>query len=128
MIYNSRKHSYRELPMRFAELGTVYRYERSGVLHGMERVRGFTQDDSHVFCTPRPARDEVIGDPRPDGLLLQTFGYDTAATWRPVPRTSTSAPTRSGRSRPTRCAGARARGCPTKSTRAAARSTRPRST
>ncbi|TMQ62062.1 MAG: threonine--tRNA ligase, partial [Candidatus Eisenbacteria bacterium] len=51
MIYKTRKHSYRELPVRYAELGTVYRYERSGVLHGMERVRGFTQDDSHIFCT-----------------------------------------------------------------------------
>ena len=51
MIYNTHKHSYRELPIRYAELGTVYRYERSGVLHGMERVRGFTQDDSHIFCT-----------------------------------------------------------------------------
>ena len=59
MIYNTHRHSYRELPVRYAELGTVYRYERSGVLHGMERVRGFTQDDSHVFCTPDQLLDEV---------------------------------------------------------------------
>jgi len=52
MIYKSRLRSYRDLPLRFAELGTVYRYERSGVLHGMLRVRGFTQDDSHIFCRP----------------------------------------------------------------------------
>src|SRR3989338_1333117 len=50
LIFNSRRHSYRELPVRFAELGTVYRYERSGVMHGLARVRGFTQDDAHIFC------------------------------------------------------------------------------
>src|ERR687894_1789003 len=57
MIYKNRVHSYRDLPIRLAELGTVYRYERSGTLHGMLRVRGFTQDDSHIFCTP-----EQVGD------------------------------------------------------------------
>src|SRR5678815_652036 len=61
MIYKTKKHSYRELPIRMAELGTVYRYEKSGVLHGMERVRGFTQDDSHVFCTPDQLESEVLG-------------------------------------------------------------------
>jgi threonyl-tRNA synthetase len=76
MIYNSRKHSYRELPLRFAELGTVYRYERSGVLHGMERVRGFTQDDSHVFCTPDQLEDEVIAILDLMDFLLKTFHYD----------------------------------------------------
>jgi threonyl-tRNA synthetase len=76
MIYNSRKHSYRELPIRYAELGTVYRYERSGVLHGMERVRGFTQDDSHIFCTPDQLQSEVIGVLDLMEFLLQTFGYD----------------------------------------------------
>ena len=55
-IYKSKLRSYRELPFRFAELGTVYRFERSGVLHGLMRVRGFTQDDAHLFCRPRPAR------------------------------------------------------------------------
>jgi threonyl-tRNA synthetase len=56
MIYKSNVRSYRELPVRYAELGTVYRYERSGTLHGMLRVRGFTQDDAHIFCMP----DQVI--------------------------------------------------------------------
>ncbi len=78
MIYNTRKHSYRELPIRFAELGTVYRYERSGVLHGMERVRGFTQDDSHIFCTREQLADEVAGILDLMDTLLQTFGYQYA--------------------------------------------------
>jgi threonyl-tRNA synthetase len=76
MIYNSRKHSYRELPVRFAELGTVYRYERSGVLHGMERVRGFTQDDSHIFCTPDQLQSEIEGVLALMHLLLTTCGYE----------------------------------------------------
>ena len=75
MIYNARKHSYRELPIRFAELGTVYRYERSGVLHGMERVRGFTQDDSHIFCTPDQLQSEVQDVLDLMHHLLTTFGY-----------------------------------------------------
>jgi len=58
-IYNSNLHSYRELPIRLAELGTVYRYERSGVLHGLMRVRGFTQDDAHIICTPDQLNSEV---------------------------------------------------------------------
>ena len=76
MIYNSRKHSYRDLPVRFAELGTVYRYERSGVLHGMERVRGFTQDDSHIFCTPEQLQSEIEGVLKLMDLLLKTCGYE----------------------------------------------------
>jgi threonyl-tRNA synthetase len=76
MIYNSRKHSYRELPLRYAELGTVYRYERSGVLHGMERVRGFTQDDSHIFCTPDQLQSEIEGVLSLMDLLLKTCGYE----------------------------------------------------
>ena len=59
MIYKGQVHSYRELPVRYAELGTVYRYERSGTLHGMLRVRGFTQDDAHIFCTHDQVVDEV---------------------------------------------------------------------
>ncbi|MDZ4181920.1 MAG: threonine--tRNA ligase [Candidatus Cloacimonadaceae bacterium] len=58
-IYNANHHSYRELPIRLAELGTVYRYERSGVLHGLMRVRGFTQDDAHIICTPEQLDSEV---------------------------------------------------------------------
>ena len=76
MIYNTRKHSYRELPLRYAELGTVYRYERSGVLHGMERVRGFTQDDSHIFCTPDQLASEVEGILDLMDHLLKTYGYE----------------------------------------------------
>jgi len=60
-IFKSRPKSYKELPLRMAELGTVYRYERAGTLHGLTRVRGFTQDDSHIFCTPEQVIDEVRG-------------------------------------------------------------------
>jgi len=60
MMYKSRLHSYRDLPLRWAELGTVYRYERSGVLHGLMRVRGFTQDDAHIFCTPEQIEGEIV--------------------------------------------------------------------
>ncbi|GAI47775.1 unnamed protein product, partial [marine sediment metagenome] len=60
LIYKTRLHSYRELPLRYAELGTVYRYERSGVLHGLSRVRGFTQDDAHIFCRFDQLEDEVV--------------------------------------------------------------------
>jgi len=75
-IYKSRMRSYRDLPIRLCELGTVYRYERSGVLHGMLRVRGFTQDDSHIFCTPDQVVDEVVGviDFMVD--IMKVFGYD----------------------------------------------------
>jgi threonyl-tRNA synthetase len=75
MIYKSRLHSYRDLPIRLAELGTVYRYERSGVLHGMLRVRGFTQDDSHIFCTPAQLENEIIGVLDLVDHLMKTFGY-----------------------------------------------------
>ena len=60
-IYNFKPHSYKELPIRIAEFGTVYRYEQSGELHGMTRVRGFTQDDAHIFCTIDQVKDEVLG-------------------------------------------------------------------
>jgi threonyl-tRNA synthetase len=75
LIYKSRKHSYRELPIRLAEMGTVYRYERSGVLHGMDRVRGFTVDDSHIFCTPEQLAGEVSGILDLMDFLLKSFGY-----------------------------------------------------
>lgn len=75
MIYKSRLRSYRDLPLRFAELGTVYRYERSGVLHGMLRVRGFTQDDSHIFCTKEQLESEIIGIIDLIDLMMSTFGY-----------------------------------------------------
>ena len=75
-IYKSRTRSYRELPIRWAELGTVYRYERSGVLHGLLRVRGFTQDDAHIFCRPEQLQDEIIGVIRFVLYMLKTFGFE----------------------------------------------------
>jgi len=74
-IYKTRKRSYRELPLRWCELGTVYRYERSGVLHGMLRVRGFTQDDAHIFCTPEQLEDEIVGVYELADFLLSAYGY-----------------------------------------------------
>jgi threonyl-tRNA synthetase len=74
-IYQSRKRSYRELPMRLAEMGTVYRYERSGVLHGMLRVRGFTVDDSHIFCTEEQMSAEVEGVLELLDTMMRDFGY-----------------------------------------------------
>ncbi len=76
LIYKSRLRSYRELPIRFAELGTVYRYERSGVLHGMMRVRGFTQDDAHIYCTRDQVLDEIKGVLDLVVAFLRTFGYE----------------------------------------------------
>ncbi len=76
MIYKSQLRSYRELPVRLAELGTVYRYERSGTLHGMLRVRGFTQDDSHIFCRPDQLHDEVVGVLDLAMYFAKVFGYD----------------------------------------------------
>jgi len=73
-IYDSRPRSYRELPMRLAEYGTVYRYEKSGVLHGLTRVRGFTQDDAHIFCTPEQAPDEVDRALKFSLYVLRTMG------------------------------------------------------
>ena len=74
LIYADRQHSYRDLPVRLGELGTVYRYERSGVMHGLFRVRGFTQDDAHIFCTPDQIEDEIVN-------CLQ-FAIDTLNTYR----------------------------------------------
>ncbi len=76
MAYKSRLRSYRELPLRWAELGTVYRYEKSGTLHGLMRVRGFTQDDAHIICTPEQMNDEVAEVLRFSLYMLRTFGFD----------------------------------------------------
>ena len=76
LIYKSRRRSYRELPVRMAELGTVYRYERSGVLHGLMRVRGFTQDDAHIFCMPEQLEDEVQACVEFAFAVLSAFGFD----------------------------------------------------
>jgi threonyl-tRNA synthetase len=75
MIYKTRGHSYRDLPLRWAELGTVYRYERSGVLHGLLRVRGFTQDDAHIICTPDQVMDEIKEVLRFSLFMWKTFGF-----------------------------------------------------
>ena len=75
LIYKTKLRSYRDLPMRYAELGTVYRYERSGVLHGMLRVRGFTQDDSHIFCTQDQAMEEIFKVLDLVDFMMKTFGY-----------------------------------------------------
>ncbi|MCX7655995.1 MAG: threonine--tRNA ligase [Treponemataceae bacterium] len=75
MIYKTRQHSYRDLPLRWAELGTVYRYERSGVLHGLLRVRGFTQDDAHIICTPDQIEGEIREVLRFSLYIWKTFGF-----------------------------------------------------
>jgi threonyl-tRNA synthetase len=77
MIYKTSQHSYRELPLRYAELGTVYRYERSGVLHGLSRVRGFTQDDAHIFCRFDQLEDEVAGVLALALFMIDTFGFNS---------------------------------------------------
>ena len=74
-VYRRRLRSYRELPVRYCELGTVYRYERAGVLHGLLRVRGFTQDDSHIFCRPDQLEDEINGVLDLGLHLLRSFGF-----------------------------------------------------
>jgi len=75
-IYKSHTRSYRELPIRWAELGTVYRFERSGVLHGLLRVRGFTQDDAHIFCTPDQIESEILGVIELMTFILKGFGFE----------------------------------------------------
>src|SRR5258707_709741 len=76
LIYKARLHSYRKLPVRLAELGTVYRYERSGVLHGLLRVRGFTQDDAHIFCMPSQIESEVEACVDFAFAVMKNFGFD----------------------------------------------------
>jgi threonyl-tRNA synthetase len=76
LIYADKQHSYRDLPVRLGELGTVYRYERSGVLNGLFRVRGFTQDDAHIFCTRDQIEDEVVSCLQFAVDTLTTYGFD----------------------------------------------------
>jgi threonyl-tRNA synthetase len=76
VIYQSTRRSYRELPLRIAEFGTVYRYEKSGTLHGLLRVRGFTQDDAHIFCQPSQVLDEVINTLDVAEFILKSFGFE----------------------------------------------------
>ncbi|MDI6756854.1 MAG: threonine--tRNA ligase [Endomicrobiia bacterium] len=80
-IYRSRLYSYRDLPLRWAELGTVYRYEKSGVLHGLMRVRGFTQDDAHIFCAPEQVASEIREVLRFTLTMWKTFGFDEAKAY-----------------------------------------------
>jgi threonyl-tRNA synthetase len=76
LVFKSRQRSYRELPLRLFELGNVYRYERAGTLHGLMRIRGFTQDDSHIFCTPEQAPDEIASLLDFVLSVLRAFGFD----------------------------------------------------
>lgn len=76
LIYKSKQRSYRELPLKYAELGTVYRYERSGVLHGLLRVRGFTQDDAHIFCTPEGLKEEIEDVLELAHFMMKKFGFE----------------------------------------------------
>jgi len=111
-IYQTRLRSYRDLPLRYAELGTVYRYERSGVLHGLSRVRGFTQDDAHIFCRPDQLEEEVVGVLDLALFMIDTFGFQnyqlllstrpekyagTAEIWEEATETLRRALERSGR-------------------------------
>ena len=111
MIYKAKPRSYRDLPVRLAEFGTVYRFEQSGELSGMTRVRGFTQDDAHIFCTEEQVADEFRGCLEMTQSVLASLGMDrlSRAAWLPRPEraTSTSAARRSGtgpRRRSRRCA------------------------
>jgi len=87
LVYQSSLRSYRDLPIRLAEFGTVYRYEKSGTLHGMLRVRGFTQDDAHIFCRPDQVKDEVQATLDLAQKILHAFGFDefkvTLSVWDP---------------------------------------------
>ncbi|WP_233581246.1 threonine--tRNA ligase [Acidipila sp. EB88] len=92
LIYKNSPKSYRDLPVRYAELGNVYRYERSGTMHGLLRVRGFTQDDAHIFCTPAQIEDEVVACIDFAQSVLTTFGFTDfkveLSTWDPKDRAS----------------------------------------
>src|ERR1700681_259970 len=92
LIYKDSLKSYRDLPVRLGELGTVYRYERSGVMHGLLRVRGFTQDDAHIFCTPEQIEKEITDCVEFARDVLKDFGFDKfqteLSTWNPDDRKS----------------------------------------
>ncbi len=101
LIYKNTPKSYRDLPVRYAELGNVYRYERSGTMHGLLRVRGFTQDDAHIFCTPAQIEDEVVACIEFAEAVLNTFGFAEfkveLSTWDPSDARATSAAPKTGR-------------------------------
>jgi threonyl-tRNA synthetase len=93
LMYKTKVRSYRELPLRWAELGTVYRYERSGVLHGLARVRGFTQDDAHIFCHPDQLEGEILEVLEFARFMMQAFGfheYEVLLSTRPEKYAGTS--------------------------------------
>ncbi|HEY1654043.1 MAG TPA: threonine--tRNA ligase [Candidatus Tumulicola sp.] len=96
LIYRNGLHSYRELPLRFSEFGTVYRYERSGVMHGLTRVRGFTQDDAHLFCMPEQLQDELERTLDEAVGLMNAFGFKdfeyVLSSREPASRTETDDP------------------------------------
>ena len=92
LIYRSDIRSYRELPIRYFELGTVYRHEKSGVLHGLLRVRGFTQDDAHIFCTPDQLKDEIISVLDFARYLMDLFGLEYVITVGTRPEKSIGEP------------------------------------
>ena len=81
MVYKTKTRSYRELPLRWAELGTVYRYEKPGVLHGLLRLRGFTQDDAHIFCTPDQIEEELVRILNLATSILKKFGFTNYAVY-----------------------------------------------
>jgi threonyl-tRNA synthetase len=86
LMYKDALRSYRDLPIRWGELGTVYRYERSGTLHGLMRVRGFTQDDAHIYCLPDQLQDEIVQVLDLTQKILSHFGfekYDIMLSTRP---------------------------------------------
>ena len=130
LIYKSRRRSYRDLPMRVAELGQVHRHEMSGVLHGLFRVRYFTQDDAHIYCTPEQLEDEVLGVVRFMQHIYAAFGFTDVRielSTRPDEEHRLGRDVGAGRGRPR----ARARdrkASTTSSTPATAPSTGPRST
>ena len=130
LIYKSRRRSYRDLPLRMAELGQVHRHEMSGVLHGLFRVRYFTQDDAHIYCTPEQLEDEVLGVVRFMHHIYAAFGFTDVQielSTRPEKSDRLGRDVGARRERP-RSASSRARASTTSSTPATAPSTAPRST
>lgn len=130
LIYRDRQRSYRELPLRLFELGTVYRYERAGTLHGLLRIRGFTQDDSHIFCTQEHLADEISSLLDFVLSVLRRFGFDDFSYKLSTRNKEKSvAATRFGTKPPRRCVQHSSGSvCSTPSAKATPRSTARRST
>ena len=104
LIYQTQSRSYRDLPLRWAEMGTVYRYEKSGVLHGLLRVRGFTQDDAHIICTPEQIEDEILGVLRFSLALWRDFGFENVNAYLATRPEHSVASRPAGIRPPSRCA------------------------